>query len=505
MENLQIPISPLPQSKWQRIISACRRIVLIEKLNNVAGIIFLILSATVLAAGVSIFGIIFAILFSIALIALPVIYALVVYPKFGILVYLTMAYSIAFLGRAGVNFPLGTLMDAMLVLLILGVFIQQKKKNDWGIFNNPISWFIIIWIGYNFVEVINPSAESKLAWVYTVRTVAMLALSFFIFLYNIRSKSFIKLILKWWIVLCLIAASYAFKQEYFGFTSFEEAYLYHDPNVKLLLFIAGHWRKFSIFSDPVTFAYNMVTVSLLCIALLTGPVNKIKKVLLVFAVGFYLLNMLYSGTRGAYPLVPAALILYAILNFSKKILIFSIIAAVFIVGLILMPTSNQTIVRFQSAFKPNNDPSYLVRKINQARIKPFVWTHPMGGGLGATGEWGQKFAPYSYLSNFPPDSGYVRVTVELGWIGLAVFCLMMFTILRTGINNFYKIRDAELKSYCLAAVLIVFALNIGNFPQEALVQFPSNVNFYLAAALIIATLRIDKEQNELLINLKKVE
>jgi len=311
----------------------------------------------------------------------------------------------------------------------------------------------------------------------------MLALSFFIFLYNIRSKSFIKLILKWWIVLCLIAASYAFKQEYFGFTSFEEAYLYHDPNVKLLLFIAGHWRKFSIFSDPVTFAYNMVTVSLLCIALLTGPVNKIKKVLLVFAVGFYLLNMLYSGTRGAYPLVPAALILYAILNFSKKILIFSIIAAVFIVGLILMPTSNQTIVRFQSAFKPNNDPSYLVRKINQARIKPFVWTHPMGGGLGATGEWGQKFAPYSYLSNFPPDSGYVRVTVELGWIGLAVFCLMMFTILRTGINNFYKIRDAELKSYCLAAVLIVFALNIGKFSTGSVGAVPVECKFLFSCCI----------------------
>lgn len=505
MENLQIPISPPPQSKWQKLISTCRRIVLTEKLNNVTGIIFLMLSATVLAIGVTMFGIVFAILFAVAMIAIPAVYALVVYPKFGILVYLTMAYSIAFLGRAGVNFPLGTLMDGMLVLLILGIFIQQKKKADWQIFNNPISWFIIIWIGYNFVEVINPAAESKLAWVYTVRTVAMLALSFFIFSYNIRDKAFIKLILKWWIVLCLIGAAYAFKQEYFGFTSFEETYLHHDPNVKLLLFISGHWRKFSIFSDPVTFAYNMVTASLLCIALLTGPLNNIKKVLLVFAIGFYLMNMLYSGTRGAYPLVPAALILYGILNFSKKIFIFSIVAAVFIVGLIVMPTSNQNILRFQSAFKPNNDPSYLVRKVNQARIKPFVWTHPMGGGLGATGEWGQKFAPNSYLSNFPPDSGYVRVTVELGWIGLAIFCVMMFTILKTGINNFYSIRDPELKSYCLAAVLIIFALNIGNFPQEALVQFPSNVNFYLAAALIVVAFKIDKEQNELLVNSKKVE
>lgn len=495
MENFKIAISQPSLTKWQLLIKTGRRILLIDKLNNVVGIIFLFFFASILAIGVSKFGFVFAILLSIVFIAIPIVYGLVMYPKFGIIVYLTMAYSIAFLGRAGVNFPLGTLMDGMLLLFILGLFIQQKKKTDWQIFNNSISWYIIIWIAYNFIEVGNPAAESKLAWVYTVRSVAILALSYFIFLYTIRTKAFIKIILKWWIALCLIAALYAFKQEYFGFADFEERYLHSDPNVELLLFIAGHWRKFSIFSDPVTFAYNMVVASLLCVALLTGPISGKKKFLLAIIIGFYLLNMIYSGTRGAFPLVPAGLMMYAILNFSKKILIFGIVVGVFFIGLIFMPTSNQNILRFQSAFAPSNDASYKVRKFNQARIKPYVWAHPIGGGLGATGEWGQKFAPNSYLAHFPPDSGYVRVTVELGWIGLALFCLMMFTILKTGIDNYFRIQDPELKSYCLAAILIVFAFNIGNFPQEALVQYPSNVNFYLAVALIGATYKIDKEQN----------
>ncbi|MGL1489090.1 hypothetical protein ACSTJG_25000, partial [Vibrio parahaemolyticus] len=78
---------------------------------------------------------------------------------------------------------------------------------------------------------------------------------------------------------------------------------------------------------------------------------------------------------------------------------------------------NQNILRFQSAFRPNNDASYRVRIFNQARIKPYIWSHPIGGGLGSTGEWGKKFAPNSYLANFPPDSGYVRTTVELGYVG----------------------------------------------------------------------------------------
>ena len=224
--------------------------------------------------------------------------------------------------------------------------------------------------------------------------------------------------------------------------------------------------------------------------------------MLIILMPINLVAMLYSGTRGAFPLIPAAMVLYAILNYSKKILMIVIVAGVFVVGLIFMPTSNQNILRFQSAFRPNDDASYKLRKMNQARIKPYVWSHPIGGGLGATGEWGKKFAPNSYLANFPPDSGYVRVTVELGWIGLAIFCIMMFVILKTGITNYYRIRDPALKSYCLAGILIVFAFNIANFPQEALVQFPSNVYFYLSIALMNISYRLDQEQN-LIANAKK--
>jgi len=45
-------------------------------------------------------------------------------------------------------------------------------------------------------------------------------------------------------------------------------------------------------------------------------------------------------------------------------------------------------------------------------------------------------------------------------------------------------------------VLIVFAFHIGNYPQEALVQFPSNVYFYLVTALIVVIKRIDDQQQK---------
>ncbi|RZA00778.1 MAG: hypothetical protein EOP47_13025 [Sphingobacteriaceae bacterium] len=69
----------------------------------------------------------------------------------------------------------------------------------------------------------------------------------------------------------------------------------------------------------------------------------------------------------------------------------------------------------------------------------------------------------------------------------------MFTLLKTGINNFYKIKNPELKTYCLGMTLVVFAFNIANFPQEALVQYPSNILFSLAAAMLTITYRLDQQ------------
>ncbi|MFS4895242.1 hypothetical protein SOO45_14380, partial [Staphylococcus aureus] len=86
-------------------------------------------------------------------------------------------------------------------------------------------------------------------------------------------------------------------------------------NIANLLFIGGQWRKFSIFSDPVAFSYNMVVSSMLCIGMITGPLANWKKIVLGALAGLYLFAMLHSGTRGAFVLPPVALILLSILKF----------------------------------------------------------------------------------------------------------------------------------------------------------------------------------------------
>ncbi|WP_345949069.1 O-antigen ligase family protein [Mucilaginibacter sp. PAMB04274] len=468
------------------------KLFLVQKLNNPTGIIILLAAAAIIALGTAKMGLPFGILLLIAFGVLPLLHAIVNFPKFGIILQLIMAYFLFVLIRIGVPGPVGTLMDGIQALLLLGLIIRVKEDNhNWVYFKSPITTVLLIWLGYNILEFGNPFAESRLAWVYTIRTVAIVLLGYFVHLYSIRSVKYVRLLLKLWLLMSLIGALYAYKQEYIGFSAAEDAYLHSDPAIASLLFIAGHWRKFSTFSDPVAFSYNMVMPTILCICIIAGKFKLWKKVVLAICAALFMSAMLFSGTRGANVLLPAALLLFAILNYSQRVLIFTCVAAVFLLVLINIPTGNPNIQRFQTAFRPNNDDSYNLRKQNQKRIQPYILTHPMGGGLGATGDWGKKFAPGSFLASFPPDSGYIRVAVEEGWIGLFLFCLMMFTILKRGINNYYQMQDPELKTYCLAMTLIVFAYNIANFPQEALVQYPSNVFFYLEVALIEVTYRLD--------------
>ena len=490
--ELNIPITKKRSPK-----GALKKLFFIDKLNSPVGYVLLALLLCVIGVGIAQVGIIFGVMSLGVFIGAPVVYGIVAYPRFGIVVFLSLGYFIMWFLRLGVNFPLGTLMDGMEALFILSIFINQRKKKDWSMFKGPISVMVLVWIAYNMIEVINPTADSKMAWLYTVRTVAIVMFSYFVFSYYITTKKYLEILIKLWIGIAFFAAFYAFKQDHIGFFGFEESYLHSDPIIETLFFIGGVWRKFSIFSDPVAFAYNMIMASMLCIGLMSGPVSKKQKLILGFLVVFFLYVMLSSGTRGAYVLLPAGMLLLAILKYSRKVLLYVILVASMAVGVIYVPTSNPTLYRFQSAFKPSDDASFNVRSINQKRIQPYIQSHPMGGGLGSTGVWGAQFSPGAYLSSFPPDSGYVRVAVEMGWLGLLIFCILMFTILYTGINNYYKIKDPALKSYCLGAVLVIFSINIGNYPQEALVQYPSNVLFYLTLAIVTVTMRLDKQQNAL--------
>ena len=454
-------------------------------------LIVLILSGVIVK-----FGSVAAISMIMIAIGVPFCLAIINYPVFGVISLMVAAYLIMWLNRMLLSFPAGVIMDGLEVLMVIGFILKHKYDRTWEFLKSPISLMVTLWLIYNFLEVINPVTESRMAWLFTIRTLGIVCLMYFVFIYHIKSVGFIRLIVKTWLILSVFAALYTILQEFHGFLAFEKTWLATDGSNSGLYFIGGRWRRFSIFSDPVAAAYNMVISTILCLVLMLGVKSVIKKVALALMGAVCVVALLYTGIRGAFVLLPAGIGLLFLLKLSKKSFIVGLICIALFGMFLKMPIQNTALYRVQTAFFPSYDPSFNVRKYNQKRIQPYIQAHPFGGGLGATGMWGQRFSKGSYLASFPPDSGFMRVAVEEGWIGLILLCAFLFIILRQGIKNYFAIHDNELKTYCLAMVLIVFVLSIGNYPQEALVQFPVNIYFYLVAALINITLTLDLQKRE---------
>lgn len=480
----EFEINITSSSERKSFLSLLRDKIFAEKLNNLIGFFFLLLCSCAIAGLVSFGGIKIGGVLGALLIGSPLIVASMFNLKFGI--SFTLALSFVFLGVKRIldDVPLGILMDVMIVIMLFGLFIKQVNERNWSFAKNPISKIILVWILYNLLEGINPWAESRLAWLYTVRGFAGFTIMYFLLMYAIDSKKFIFWLIKLWLLFMTFAMIYGYNQEFLGLLPFEMNWIMAEPGRYLLLFQAGKFRMFSFFSDPLVYGFSMSFTGMLCFILAGGPFRLYKKVFLYTLGCLMIYGMLFSGTRAAFILPPAGFLFYTIVKFKKNVMIIGVLLLFIVMILLNVPSSNPNIVRLQSAFKPNDDPSYQVRVRNQAFIQPYIQTHPMGGGLGSVGEWGKKFSPWSPLANFPPDSGYVRIAVEMGWIGLFLFCLLLFIVFKEGIKDYLRIRDPMLKTISLGMLTVVYSLTLANFPQEAIGQYPINYLFFVAIAII---------------------
>lgn len=381
--------------------------------------------------------------------------------------------------------PLGVVLDGLIWGMLFSMFLRQIHIRDWSFAKNPVSLVVLIWMVYNLIAVLNPVAASRMAWVYSVRSMAGLIIFYFIVLFSIDNLRYLKKLIAVIVGMGFLAALYGYKQEFIGFTDAEFRWMHQDPERYKLIFQWGHIRIFSFLSDPTAFGIIMSYTGVFCMGLLTGPMEKHKRLLLLAATLFMFGVVIFTGTRTAYAMIPFGVVLLALLTMNKFILGGTGLALVFGAILMVMPTGNVHLYRIQSAFQPGDDPSMQLRLANQAYIQPFIQSHPFGGGLGSTGVWGRRFSPSSELANFPPDSGYMRVAVELGWLGLFVYCSMLFVILIYGIYHYVRVRDPMIKSFYLAFLLLIFVLVFANYPQEAITQVPTSLIFYVSLAALV--------------------
>ena len=435
--------------------------------------------------------------------ALPLIVACMFYHQFGVAFTLLIAYFVPFIGRY-TEAPIGTTLDGLLLLMIFGILIGQIVRRDWSFAKDPISTLLLFWIYYNLFQALNPSQESKLAWLFTVRSLAILNLLYFIACYAFSSLERIKQMLHFIIFLATFCAIYGLKQEFFGMTSAEKAWLYADPERFQLFFQWGRMRTFSILSDAMTFGIMMAYMGIFCLIYATAPMTFYKRTALVGAAMLMFWSSIYSGTRTCFVLIPMGLAFYALMTLRREVLIGFVVFLLFGTVLVLKGgSSNAALYRVQSAFVPSKDASVQIRYYNQQRIRPHIYAHPIGFGPGSTGLWARRFTPDSFLAKFAHDSYYVRLAVEEGWIGMSLYMFFLFTVLRRALYFYLRTHDPTIKALYLAILTALFMLAVANYPQEAIVQLPTSLVAYIFFAAIVRLKDFDAHYQTVMARLKR--
>ena len=392
-----------------------------------------------------------------------------------------------------VPFPMGTIYDALIGLVFFSLMVE-KRHHDWSSFKNPVTILFFVLIVYQILQLFNPSANSVLAWIVSLRN----NISFLIYIICFQMFSSFKEVKKFtmvWIGVALLTGLYGIYQRVFGLTSFEEAWMNASPDLVGLYVIWGQLRTFSFLSDPSVFGLFTGASALAAMVLAMGPFKIRYRLMFAVIMVILLVAMSYSGTRTAIALVAVGLAFYVtIMLHNRRTFIAGTVVVFMGLALLFGPFYGGTMSRLRSTFKASEDPSMAVRDFKRLRFQEYILTHPIGGGLYTVGHNGERYSKgHELAGKWDPDSGYLLTALETGWIGLLIFQGLFCAVLIMGINNFFSMNDPVLRTYLLVYIVPFMALSVAHFTQDAMFGKPTNVIVYATYALVIKIATLERK------------
>jgi len=417
--------------------------------------------------------------------------------------YITVVYS--FFGFAITRFfydafPVGVVLDILILTTLFSLFVKRIALAD--TFSNfvrtPVVITTFILFLYLIIELFNPNADSFMGWYQAFRRYFETLLLLFISYKVLDNHRSIKRFLTLLFIVCTITAIYACIQQWHGLFPGEKNWVMADKARFALIFIDGNFRKFSTMSDPATFGIVMGACSILFSVIAVNEKKWLIKLTIIGGLIFMFLGMAYSGTRTANAMAAAGLMMFAVLTLNKRTSqLFAISLVLAFLFIMYVPIyDNATINRVRTTFHATHDESYKVRERNRAYIQPYIYTHPIGGGLGTTGDLGTQYNPGHFLAGFPPDSGLLKTALEAGWIGLIIICILYFVILKNSIRGYFVSKNNDIQMLFAGCFSCLFAFQLADFAQDAILQVTCVVIYY---PLISISLRL-RDMNQRNIN-----
>ena len=425
----------------------------------------------------------------------------IVFPVFGYYITIFISFFIFDVIRVfNTDLPVVSVVDILVYITFFGFILQKTIKRESFFLHckNPIMIGVALLILYRIIEYFNPNGGSTELYFLLFRRF----LSLILFLYcSIQVFTDFKAVvnfLKVILILCFIAALYGCYEKWFGMPKFELNYILEDEMRYALNYMDnGEFRMSSIFSGCTDFGLFMAGTAIISLILFLQHwgQSKIQQIFLLISVVIMSLAMAYSGTRTATFMLIVEVILYILMTINqKRTLLFTGVFAFLCCVIMLVPSyGNGTLIRLRSAFDLSKEESLKVRDVNRHNIQPYIYQHPIGGGIGTTGAVYAQYNVGHPLAGFPTDSGILNIVLEFGWLGLIVHFLGYFLVLQQGVQAYFRSRKKEFKVLLLASTVCYFGYVFAQYSQTAIGQIPSSFLVYGIIAVIIRLPQIEKK------------
>lgn len=429
-----------------------------------------------------------------------VVYTCLFKPLAGYYLTLVIAFFAFFPNRLlNRELPISTFVEVLVLFLFMGTYLYGKadEHHKGNLAKSAVTIFLMINILFFIVELFNPSMGDQAGWFFNSKRYSVYILFFVISYRLINTPDKFRYFIKFWIFMSFLAALYGCSQQWFGFLPMELNYLKNDPHEYALLFQGGVIRKFSFLDGVVTFGNLSGSMAVLTIILALNEKIKKNKYILFFISLILFLGMSYSGTRTTTIMLPAGIALYVLITLRNKATIMTLFITILVfIFIVFAPIDNPTLNRMRSTFD-SKDESLGVRDMNRKFIQPYIYAHPIGGGIATSGVEGQRFNPNHQLAGFPPDSGLLKLAIEMGWIGLALTMLLYLTVLYQGIYYYFRIKNEEYKKYIVAITCALFSIVVTLYAQVSIGQIPNAFFFYAVMSLFKRLMEFDEKERGL--------
>lgn len=388
-------------------------------------------------------------------------------------------------------FPVGFIVDILLIYTYTIIFLKSfSEKVEWKNMSDAPIIVFIIWALYLVSTLFNPQSPGFTSWLIGVRPFLYMIFSVPLFCLLLHKKQ-INIFLICWGILSILMTLKGFIQLNIRLDTTERILLAGSMRNTHLLF--GQLRVFSFLSDAGQFGASQACAGLCGAILFLGEKQPMKRLfyLLMCLTGVY--GMFISGTRGAMFVLIVGGVIYLFLVKNIKLLLIGLLcggAFIYFMMFTYIGHDNYNIRRMRSAFQPEEDASYVVRKSNQQLFKAYLADRPFGEGIGSM----YPGVPGTFLGETPPDSGFVLIWGEQGIVGVCLFISILIYILLKGTYLvWFEIKNDWLRTVLIAMIAGIAGMSIAHYGGSILFQHPSAMLFFFFIAVIFSAQRIDKE------------